>query len=437
MTRRYFVGLGSNVAPHTNLGLALLRLLPRFGSVEIGRIRETEPVGGVRGRFLNAVVSFVTDMPADGLKSLFCEWETELGRDRTHPDRARRDRPIDIDILIDLPAEARDIAATAIPAEEYYRPSVLELVHTLGLSCAVPSSRVSGATAIDLGGEPIGLEPARLVWDALRGEPAVSKRKAALVTGGAVRLGREFALTLAKAGYDVALHYNSSAPEAERTAALCRSFGVRCEIFRGNFFDVTCLPGLMDAVATRFPHIELLVNSASVYESNRIADTSPELLDQQWCVNFKAPFLLMKEFYRRVGRGAIVNVLDNKIAFNQFEYAAYLTSKKALADATKMAALEFAPDIRVNGIAPGVVLPATVREPAYLEWRRQAIPVGRLGDPARLCQGFMTLVTNDFISGQILFVDGGESASFTGRNAPAFGDHPTNRVPAVPALEFN
>ena len=439
MARRYFVGLGSNVAPHTNLGLALLQLLPRFGSVDIGRIRETEPAGGVRGRFLNAVVSFVTDMPADCLKSLFCDWETQLGRDRTHPDRAQRDRPIDIDILIDLPMEARDVPSAAIPAEEYYRPSVLELIHTLGLSCGLPSGRVNGVTTIDFADEMLGLEPARLAWDVLRGVPSVTKRKAALVTGGAVRLGREFALTLARAGYDIALHYNSSAPEAERTAALCRSFGVRCEIFRGNFLDVTCLPGLMGAVAGRFPHVELLVNSASVYESNPIAETSPELLDQQWCVNFKAPFLLMKEFYRRVGRGAIVNVLDNKIAFNQFQYAAYLTSKKALADATKMAALEFAPHIRVNGIAPGVVLPATVREPAYLEWRRQAIPVGRLGDPARLCQGFMTLVTNDFISGQILFVDGGESASFTGRNAPAFGDNPVSAAPSPtrPVLEFS
>jgi pteridine reductase len=258
------------------------------------------------------------------------------------------------------------------------------------------------------------------------------------VTGGAVRLGKELALTLARAGYDIALHYNASEQAADRTADLCRAAGVRCEIFRGDFRDANCIPGLMDDVAARFPHLDLLVNSASVYESNPIAKTTPDLLDRQWCVNFKAPFLLMKAFHLRVGRGAIVNVLDNKIAFNQFQYAAYLLSKKALAEATKMAALEFAPHIRVNGIAPGVVLPASTRDEAYLEWRKEAIPVGRMGDPDRLCQGFMALVSNDFINGQILFVDGGESGNFTGRNAPTFSGKPAApSVDVVPVLELS
>lgn len=435
MNRRYFIGLGSNIEPHTNLELALIQMLQRFGSLEISRIRETAAVGFVGSAFLNAVVSFETEMPAASLKSLFCMWEKTLGRDRSHPDCARRSRPIDIDILIDLAADAQVIPATEVPVEDYSRLSVLELIHTLGLSCLLPSVRISDATTIALGGEIIGLEPARLDWNLVQQTPVIIRRKAALVTGGAVRLGREFVLTLAKSGYDIALHYNSSIEDAENTAALCREAGVRCEIFRANFFDVACLPLLMNSVAIRFPHLELLVNSASIYDSGLISETSPELLDQQWCVNFKVPFLLMKEFYRRIGRGSIVNVLDNKIAFNQFQYAAYLTSKKALAEATKMAALEFAPHIRVNGIAPGVVLPATVREPAYLEWRREDIPIRRLGNPKRLCQGFMALVANDFITGQILFVDGGESVNFTGRNAPDFNEKPIHTLPTFSISE--
>jgi 2-amino-4-hydroxy-6-hydroxymethyldihydropteridine diphosphokinase len=438
MLRRYFIGLGSNIEPHSNFALALSRLLPRFGAVDISRIVQTAPVGGVRGVFLNAVVSFETDMPAVDVKTLFCEIETGLGRDRSHPDCAHRDRPIDLDILIDLPAPSRAVPPAFVPAENYYRSAALELIHTLGLACVLGGGRQDGVTSIMFGNERIGLAPARLLWDPVGHKPTIQKRKAALVTGGAVRLGKELALTLARAGYDIALHYNASAQAAELTADLCRGAGVRCEAFRADFSDAGAIPDFMDDVASRFPHLELLVNSASVYDSNPIAQTTPELLDRQWSVNFKAPFLLMKAFYLRIGHGAIVNVLDNKIAFNQFQYAAYLTSKKALAEATKMAALEFAPDIRVNGIAPGVVLPASTRDEAYLEWRKEAIPVGRLGDPERLCQGFMALVTNDFINGQILFVDGGESASFTGRNAPSFIDKPARPPMAafVPALEI-
>jgi 2-amino-4-hydroxy-6-hydroxymethyldihydropteridine diphosphokinase len=431
MKRRYFVGLGSNIEPHRNIETALDQLVQRFGLVDISRILATAPVGRVKGAFLNAVASFETELSAKALKELFCGIETAYGRDRAHPDCAHRDRPIDLDILIECPADSREILSASIPLEDYYRPAALELIHVMGLACSVPPSRVEGAVAIRFGQDRIGLAPVRLVRSVPHDRVAVHKRKAALVTGGAVRLGKEIALTLARAGYDIALHYNESAQAAERTAELCRAAGSRCEAFRADFSDLDSLPGLMDDVASRFPHLDLLLNSASVYESGAIAETSPALLDRQWRVNFAAPFMLMKAFHRRIGDGAIVNVLDNKIAFNQFQYAAYLTSKKALAEATKMAALEFAPRIRVNGIAPGVILPAPTRDAAYLAWRKEAIPAGRLGDPDRLCQGLMALVSNDFINGQILFVDGGESASFTGRNAPSFAETPITSVAAA------
>jgi pteridine reductase len=250
--------------------------------------------------------------------------------------------------------------------------------------------------------------------------PALTDRRAALVTGGAVRLGRAIAISLAEAGHDIALHYNGSEARACLTATEIRDRGVDCELFRRDLGQTSQLRSLILEAKATFGSLDVLVNSASIYEPGTIADTTPEQIDKMWAVNFKAPFFLMKEFREKVGRGSIVNVLDNKIAFNQYQYAAYLISKKALADVTKMAALEFAPRIRVNGIAPGVILPAANRTDEYLRWRRRGIPVSEIGHPNHISEAVGYLLNNQFVTGQILFVDGGEGIDVVGRNATTF-----------------
>ena len=416
----YFVGLGSNVDARRNVARALDQLLTWFGAVQVSHVAETAPVAVAGGTFLNMVASFQSELPAREIKGLFCAFEEELGRDRSHPNCAKRERSIDLDILFQLPTDAWEVNEANVPTECYYRAATVELIALMDLSCAVPAVPITSAIALDFLGNTIGLHPARLHRDRSGAFIVSRQRRAALVTGGGVRVGRAIALTLAGSGYDVAIHYNTSLKKAEQTAVECRAKGVRCEVFRGDFLDVGCLPGLMEDVANRFPHLELLVNSASAYEGGDISQTTPELLDRQWCINFKAPFLLMREFATRACRGAIINVLDNKIAFSQFQYAAYLTAKKALGEATRMAALEFAPRIRVNGLSPGVILPASTRDQAYLDWRRAGIPAGRLGNPEQLCEALLLLAGNPFITGQILAVDGGESAGVAGRNARNF-----------------
>ncbi len=248
------------------------------------------------------------------------------------------------------------------------------------------------------------------------------RRGAALVTGGAIRLGRELALALARAGYDIALHYFSSEEEAEQTRREIEAFGVRCELFGFDLSDTPALPTWMAAVAVRMGNLEVLVNSASGYTQATIADTESDDFDQLFALNLKAPFFLIQAFARQVQRGNIINILDNKIAYNQFSYAAYLLSKKGLAELTRMAALEFAPAIRVNGIAPGVTLPAESRSADYLQWRIEAIPLQRKGEGDHIAQALLQLLANDFITGQILVVDGGEGIAHVGRNAGAY--HP-------------
>ena len=117
-------------------------------------------------------------------------------------------------------------------------------------------------------------------------------------------------------------------------------------------------------------------------------------------MNYKAPFFLLQAFNEQVGQGSVVNILDNKIAFNQFHYAGYLGAKKALAELTRMAALEFAPRIRVNGIAPGVILPAATRGDRYLQWRHDGIPLSGIGHPDHICSTLHYILTNAFVTGQ-------------------------------------
>lgn len=242
-------------------------------------------------------------------------------------------------------------------------------------------------------------------------------KPAALVTGSAIRLGKHIALHLAKAGYDIALHYNSSADAAKETQKVIQSLGVSCEIFQFDLMDAAGSDAFIAKVQAHFPHLGVLVNSASGYTAAPIAETSPEIFDTQFALNIRAPFFLTKAFAARVARGNVVNIIDNKMAYHQYAYAAYLLAKKSLADFTRMAALEFAPQIRVNAVAPGVVLPASVRSEEYIQWRIQGIPLKKQGSPDHIGQAVLNFLQNDFITGQIMVVDGGENISNVGQHA--------------------
>ncbi len=244
-----------------------------------------------------------------------------------------------------------------------------------------------------------------------------NKQGAALITGAAIRIGRGIALGLADKGYDIALHYNSSADEAKKTADEIREIGAACELYQADLTDVSALSGLLDWFFETFPEGNLLVNNASAYIKSTIDETTIDDYDHQMALNLRAPFFLMQGFARQCREGNIINVVDNKIGFNQYHYAAYLLTKKALAELTVMAALEMAPGIRVNGIAPGVILPGTNFGGNYLEWRSQNIPVGGKGSVEDITKMVITILENRFVNGQIIVVDGGEAINNIGLNA--------------------
>ena len=352
MMNGYFVGLGSNVEPARNVPNALEHLLRTFGSLNVSRIIQTSPVGRMTAPFINLVAFFKSELEGHQLKDLLCRVETEFGRDRADPDRAHKDRSLDLDILLSLPNDARQIRSDLLPSESYYRSSTLELLHSMGYSCPLPGELPWNALEVPLAGTKVGLKPVRLSVD--EGQRAVvHQRRAALITGAAVRVGYSIATTLARSGFDIAMHYNTSRAAAECSAEKIRSFGVRCDLFQQDLAQTDGIAALVRKVTGCFPHLDVLVNSASVYEKARISETTPKMLDEQWSINFRAPFFLIKEFASQVEHGSIINILDNKIAFNQFQYAAYLSAKKSLGELTKMAALEFAPGSMLMPSRPG------------------------------------------------------------------------------------
>jgi len=248
----------------------------------------------------------------------------------------------------------------------------------------------------------------------------MSRRGTALVTGGGLRLGRALAVGLAEFGYRIALHFNASRDEAEATAGEIRRQGGTCLLFAADFRDDEQILDLPTRVAAQCTDLNLLVNNASVYAPGTLAETSAQALDETLQINFKAPFLLIQRFAAVCDAGQVINLADAKTAFNQFPYAAYILSKRALLDLTRLAAVELAPRIRVNAVSPGVILPPASRTPEYLEWRRQALPLQRFGQPRHVLHAVRFLIENDFVTGACIPVDGGEIQSVEGRNTASF-----------------
>jgi pteridine reductase len=231
----------------------------------------------------------------------------------------------------------------------------------------------------------------------------------ALVTGGAVRIGRSIALHLAGRGYNIALHYWSSKESAEQTAEELRKFNIQCKIYCVDFTNFGSIRLLMDQVLVDFNSIDLLVNSAANFIQKNLEKTSDiELLDTI-NINLMAPFILMREFKNKVNKGHIINILDERILRRVSTFSAYSISKSALSHLTELSAVSWGETIRVNGIAPGLILPPSGSGHDYLIKKAPNIPTKTHGSTSDILRGLDYLLDSPFVNGEILFIDGGES----------------------------
>jgi|CXWL01.1.fsa_nt_gi NAD(P)-dependent dehydrogenase (short-subunit alcohol dehydrogenase family) len=237
-------------------------------------------------------------------------------------------------------------------------------------------------------------------------------RPAALVTGAARRLGRAIAVELARRGWDLALHYLSSRAEVDAVAAEVAALGARTALLPADLAAAESPGALVRSAAAAFPGLCLLVNNASIFEPGSLAETTPDLFDRNFAIHVRMPFFLTRELAAVTaasGREAqVINLLDTRITRDVTDHFAYTLSKKSLADLTRLSARALAPRVRVNGVAPGVILPPPGAPDGYLERRAATLPLARVGDVEGIVRAVAYLLDSPFVTGEVLFVDGGE-----------------------------
>ncbi|HYD98806.1 MAG TPA: SDR family oxidoreductase [Alphaproteobacteria bacterium] len=225
------------------------------------------------------------------------------------------------------------------------------------------------------------------------------------------RLGRDIALALARRGWDVAVHYNGSRAEAERTVADIRGLGRNAAALAADLGELDQLEGLVsDAAAALGAPISALVNSASIFEWDDIGTVSPETLMRHYAINAAAPTLLARHVLAGLpaeARGVIVNMVDCKLYGTNGDHLSYTLTKYALQGLTETLAVALAPRMRVCGVAPGYVLPAPGQDPRDFERLHAQTPLGRGTEAAEIAETVAFLVRNEAITGQTVVVDSG------------------------------
>jgi len=235
----------------------------------------------------------------------------------------------------------------------------------------------------------------------------MSAAKAVLITGAARRLGRATALYLAEKGYDIALHYYGSEEDAVSAKEAVEAFGQQCVLLKQDLRELAALPALITKAREVMPHLCVLVNNASTFRRISFADTTPESLEEDMALNFKAPFFLIQAFAAQVGQGSVVNMLDTAITGHYGAYFAYLLAKKNLAEFTYMAARELAPQLRVNAVCPGFVLPTEGDGAQHDPHHNKAMLLAQ-PTPGDIAEAVYTLAENKALTGQLLMINGGE-----------------------------
>jgi NAD(P)-dependent dehydrogenase (short-subunit alcohol dehydrogenase family) len=233
------------------------------------------------------------------------------------------------------------------------------------------------------------------------------KGKTALITGAAKRIGAATALALADEGVNVIIHYNRSEEDAGKLAGQLAERGVRSWLLRADFEEPDAHAGLIARAKQLAGEIHILVNNASVFPKHRLMELTFEQFVADLRVNAWAPFELCRQFAGEFKSGRIVNMLDSRLRGFDREHVAYIASKQVLELFTRMLAMELAPNITVNAVAPGLVLPPPGEDAAYLQKLVSTVPLKKHGEARDVAEAIVYLLKSTFLTGQIIYVDGG------------------------------
>lgn len=242
--------------------------------------------------------------------------------------------------------------------------------------------------------------------------PALSPAPVVLVTGAALRLGREIALALAAGGWRVAVHYRSSEADAIKTVADCTRLAGSAAHFSCELDDETAVRGLLPQVVSHFGQVDAVVNNASTFEHDSAASFSFAALEKHMRSNTGAAIVLAQALHAHVaGRqatGAVVNLLDQKLWNQNPDFFSYTLSKAALEAANTMLAMALAPQVRVVGVAPGLTLTSHLLSEEKFQALHRLSPLGRSSSAADVAATVKFALENTSITGTTLLVDGGQ-----------------------------
>jgi NAD(P)-dependent dehydrogenase (short-subunit alcohol dehydrogenase family) len=244
---------------------------------------------------------------------------------------------------------------------------------------------------------------------------------AALITGGARRLGRAMALALAADGYDVVIHYAGSAEDAEATANEARALGVKAATIEADLLDAAATAGLVDAAAASIGGaLSVLINNASIFEYDNFETATLESWDRHINSNLRAPFMLSQQFAQQaraaktdaqgepVASALIVNMIDQRVRKLTPEFATYTIAKFGLWGMTQTAAQALAPNIRVNAIGPGPTMQGARQSAEHFAAQRAATILERGASPQEITAALRYFLMSPGVTGQLLCVDGGQ-----------------------------
>jgi NAD(P)-dependent dehydrogenase (short-subunit alcohol dehydrogenase family) len=235
--------------------------------------------------------------------------------------------------------------------------------------------------------------------------------KNVLVTGAAKRLGRAIALDLGAAGWNVAIHYNGSAAEAEQVADDIRKSGGKAVTIQADFSKEAETATVVPAAAKAIGPLTALINSASLFENDDWQSATRQSWDDHMETNLRAPLLLSQMFAKQLPagmKGSIINIIDQRVLKPTPQFLSYSVSKAALYWLTTTLAQGMGPDIRVNAVGPGPTLKNPRQSDADFDRQRDATILKRGADPADICGAVRYLLDAEAITGQMIAVDGGQ-----------------------------
>ena len=249
----------------------------------------------------------------------------------------------------------------------------------------------------------------------------MSDKAAALITGAGKRIGREIALDLAGAGWNVAVHYNHSATEAEAVAAEARALGVEAVALAADLADEAQVATLADRAAEALGPLTCLVNNASIFDYDTVKSATRADWDRHMEVNLRAPFVLSQALAGQLPQGRagnIINVIDQRVWRLTPDFITYTLSKAGLWTLTQTLAMALAPRIRVNAVGPGPVLPSKRQTAESFAGQVAALPLGHQVAVSEICAAVRFILATPSLTGQMMALDGGQHLAWRQGDGP-------------------